>query len=767
MQQDSFSKQYMEQAGISMDKLFRAAGSNTVRILTLLIVVNILSIFDVSLWSITGILWLVLLIPVFGALIMGSLIRPSIKFVNWVLFSGGIALAALMFFALLLNTVGIIFDFPVFEKRLMLMFLDTLVIGAVAVWWRATDRTKNKRLFPAVSDNFSKHRFRAAALFAIIPFSILGAIQLNNNGPPFVAIGSLILIILIIVYVSLIAKDLSDEERALSIYAIATSLILSVSMRSNFLLGFDIHQEFQVFNATVQNGLWQPQLIRDAYNSCLSITVLPAVFHSIIPSSPEQVFKFTMQLVGSIIPVIVYALASTKLPKFKNFAYLSALFFIVQGQYIFQFPGLVRQQIAFIFFGLLFLGFQSVELSRTVRNALTLTFGLSLVVSHYSTAYVTLFLLVLLIIIKVFLSRILPIFRRSPITSLWSISPLYVGIIILFAFLWHGQTLQSSGGVIDKITSSLNSLESTLDTDSRSDFVNTTFGIGGYSYDYDTLQNIAKDTAADDMYVDASTKYSVTPASSVGPSPDGTAQSFMYTALHRLIPLISGVILAVGVIFTLVKSAAGKLDVGEGAALIAGSLLFVLLAVLPGISRDYNLERLYQQLLVLLCPAFVYGFLLLARFFHLRKYAGLLICTFIISYLIGTSGLTEKLLYNVSNINLSNSGSTYDNFYTTKSEVVSIKWLRTSNSGQQVIADRYNTLRFKAYSTIPQSQLRQGLLPSQIGQNDIVYSGDTNINRRITTDTYQRNTITYSFPVDFLEANKNVIYSGESSRIFK
>jgi uncharacterized membrane protein len=700
--------------------------------------------------------------------------NKSFDFAEWLIYSWGTSIACLLGVGLVVNTIGLASHHNTLTQHVLLPVVDVVVL-LFMIAQALRRRDGNSRLYPAFfSSKKLKHIARVLVSVLIPLIALLGVVRLNNGGTNNLAIVALILMCLYpIVLIGL--KKIYKEELIISLFAIGIALALSVSMRTNYLVGFDIHHEYQVFIATANSGLWHPHASGSVYNACLSITILPTVFKVIMPISAMYVFKFVMQLLFGVLPIIVFVIARRRSMKMR-LAYICALFFIVQGQYIFEFPALVRQQVALVLFGLIFASASSKSLSKVAKSILLIVFGLAMVVSHYSTTYVTIALLTLIVCLRPIFgyARMLvakKLSRPSPqhIQGMSCyISPIIVVIIMLTAFLWYGETLQATGGIGRAITGSITNFSSIFNSDSHSSFVNTTFGGSDFSYNQTTLEQVAAKQAVPSGYHTTSAQYQPQPASSNGIVVTNSIERALLDIEHKFIPILAGLTVGLGLLYMVISALSGSLTQDEGLLATGAACLFLLLAVLPNLSQDYNLERLYQQVLILVSPALIYGLgAVFTRWFPKRIIVGFAISITIL-YLIGTTGLMDQAIFHTANINLNNNGSSYDEYNVTSGDITSLDWIeRVMNPNDHINFDRYSALTAYAYGTIPTDRISQGQFPSQISKSSYVYASSTNLKNQLTYDTYQDNTLVFLFPGQYLQSQKNTIYVNQDSEIYQ
>ena len=68
-----------------------------------------------------------------------------------------------------------------------------------------------------------------------------------------------------------------ESSIVITIYLIALALLLMTSLRGWFVTGHDIQREFRVFELAADGGIWRIDAFQDAYNACMSVTILPTL----------------------------------------------------------------------------------------------------------------------------------------------------------------------------------------------------------------------------------------------------------------------------------------------------------------------------------------------------------------------------------------------------------------------------------------------------------------------------------------------------------
>jgi uncharacterized membrane protein len=283
---------------------------------------------------------------------------------------------------------------------------------------------------------------------SLIPLlSIFGTIQLNNFQ------GNLLLIILIVI-ISLIpiilsfAKNNLESLFPLIIFIIAISLLFHVSLVSDYLIGWDIYHEYYISNSVLTNSYWDITLPSNS-NGMLSLAIIPVIFSHICGIDLISVFKIIFPFVFSLVPLALYRIFQKQTN--SAIAFLSCFFFISYFHFYTGMVALAKQEIAELFLVLLVLLFLDDRMNKINRSILLIVFGISLITSHYGTAYIFVFCLFLVwlliffinnqfvhncinfIFIKIGLNKNLILFKKYN-TRIYSS---YVLLLFVFMFTWY------------------------------------------------------------------------------------------------------------------------------------------------------------------------------------------------------------------------------------------------------------------------------------------------------------------------------------------
>ncbi|MCP3683663.1 MAG: hypothetical protein GY861_13340, partial [bacterium] len=209
----------------------------------------------------------------------------------------------------------------------------------------------------------------------------------NNN------IGLIAFLLIIATYVVVLAVKHNIVPRniyPIIIFLIGISLLLMEPLRCSHIMGRDAHFEYDLFQQTLLNGQWQIFHDHD-YEACLSVTILPTVYQSFLDMDSEYLFKLLDLVFFSLVPLTVFILCRRYIAEF--YAFVAALFFITQERFVFAAGGF-RTNIAIFFFALAILILFHDRISEFNRKVLFFVFASACIVSHYSTTYILLVILI-------------------------------------------------------------------------------------------------------------------------------------------------------------------------------------------------------------------------------------------------------------------------------------------------------------------------------------------------------------------------------------
>jgi len=162
----------------------------------------------------------------------------------------------------------------------------------------------------------------------------------------------------------------------------------------DYIWGYDINVEYFSANQVLAKGYWDMS-VAAGYNSVASVNLLAPILSLVLNINIIPLFKVIYPLIFSLVPVILLK-AYERLLGRKVWAEFSILFFIFLFTFFTEMMALARQMIAEVYLAFL------VYATLKKMNPILLTlFLVSLAISHYATAYLTMFALLPLLFLSI------------------------------------------------------------------------------------------------------------------------------------------------------------------------------------------------------------------------------------------------------------------------------------------------------------------------------------------------------------------------------
>jgi uncharacterized membrane protein len=413
--------------------------------------------------------------------------------------------------------------------------------------------------------------------------SIFGAYLMNLNGNNSIALSSILIISIAILLVGF-GRFANEKLFPMAIFAAALSLLFSTALISKNLWGWDIQGEYFVANLVVKNSIWNWTLPFD-YNSSPAVTILAPVLSKILDIDLVWVFKIVYSLLFALLPVGVYAIVKKQTD--SKIAFYSAVFLIINFTFFLEMPGLLRQEVGEVFLVLMLLSLFG-DLNRGRKTQLLLLFALGLSISHYSLAYLYVFILPLVWIAITVVNTDKSRFRLSHFHKTakaerltgdprsnsrdTTLSIAFVFLFIVLTLTWYSYTSSSSALTSFALTGQ------TIVHRFSSEFLVPQYSQGATAITQQTL----------------------------GP-------------LHNVaqyLRLFSEFLVTVGLGAALLKRSRFKIANPYIALAAASYAILVACIVIPNFASALNVTRLYHISLIVLAPFFVLGALTVFRFLH-------------------------------------------------------------------------------------------------------------------------------------------------------
>ncbi|MDD5149115.1 MAG: DUF2206 domain-containing protein [Flavobacterium sp.] len=554
-----------------------------------------------------------------------------------------------------------------------------------------------------------------------------------------------------------------------ALWMIGLSLLLMFSMRSWYVSGGDIITENQLFQLTSIKYIWNLANFKDAYNSCLSITILPNVLNNFLKIQGDYIFKIFNQIIYSIFPIIIF-LISKKYLIDKILTFLSVFFVIIFEGFIESSPMHIRQEIAFIFFSLMILILLTNDLFFNSIKILFILFGFSMIVSHYSTSYIaiTFFILTYIssFIWRKFKNMEIGKGKIKKIRSRFCLTIELTLLILLFGFLWLSQITQTSSGLVNVAESSIKQINNIFQEENNMGQISSYNDLlQNYTYElnikYNTLYKIK---LYDNIKIKEYYSRAINPEILSYKISIGFINIFGFYKILKI--LIQILIIMGGFYFLFFKIK--KNNIERLIMVIISTLFLVLIKLLPFVNSTYDPMRFFYQMIILLSSFLILGFLFFLKFISKNRIYFVITTIFIVYFLYSSGFLAQIIGGQAPNLQLNNIGDKYNMWYTYNEKNTAINWFILNENNKDILfVNNYDMRRFQVSSTSLNYRVFQGILPSTVSPGAYVYSDKTNILKNKAYLFPNNLVVPYNFPTEFLNENKNKIYNNEGSEIFK
>lgn len=691
-------------------------------------------------WVIT----LVVFITIPGYLLLQTLKPGKIARGESLSLSLGLSLAILLFGGLILNSLHAVGLHKPLTTVHIFAFFDTVSCLLLAGNYRQIVT------FSVPHIKVSLEQGIVIAVCTLLPFITIGGANRLNNG----ASNVLILIVMALIAVIFISLPLRPNLKSIYPYAvfmIGMSILFCNSIRGLNITGHDIHHEFVVFQSTFNKDLWvQTGKHGDPYNACLSITILPTIFAKLTTIPSIFIYKTVFQILfASFLPALYYM--------FKRFAsdrkaVLGVFVFMTFPTFTNDLPFLNRQEVAFIFIILLlFVNFM--DMAYRAKIFLTFIFLFSIIMSHYSSSYVT---LILLLISPIFYKAINYRLKNSGSIRFPLLNTRIILVALLLTFVWNSQITASTGNL-------------------RNTVVNTVINLVGPASKRQNFNYSLTQAPTSAKPIQIFTKYAANDPSTIHiiPKQELPVTKFGHAVahitkfhkpetinviFHAFLAKVLQLLVVVGTIVMFIRNRKRASSHERYLLALACASLFTLMlfTLLPQLAVDYDVTRLFQQSLMFLWLPSV----LLAEqlFFFLGRHR-----------LIGASALFAFLYLNLAGfipeltggfppqLPLNNSGIYYNYFYTHSSDITGTHWLAAHH-------DKSQDIKFDSGAAIAIQPFKYGVGLVNTGNPGYLYLDYTDTTRDSFRTIIDGVFIEYSNPTVLIDRNK--VYANNYAKIY-
>ncbi len=619
--------------------------------------------------------------------------------------SVGLSVAFVMFAGLLINTLYPLLGYnrPLDTPSVIASFSVILLGMAVIAWFRNRSEFSLK-LSSLKLTTREKAYLLVPALFPLI--SIVGMQIMNTTDNNAMLMALLFIIPAYLVFLVIRRNDVPERAYPPIILCTAVALMLLVGLRSSHIVGIDIHREFYLFQQTLANGRWQV-LMDSPLDAALSISLLPALYQSLLTIDGEYLFKVLYSLLFSTAPLVVYVMSRKYLT--SHLAFVASFF--IMTQFRFMDGALVpRTELAILFFALSVMVLFSDRLSAFNRRLLFIVFGAATIISHYSTAYIFFFVL---LFTWLGTAVAVPLLRKRKLSRAGrgesangqppaaanttnrdappflkrGLSVTGVCLLFLLVFFWYSQvTGVAFEPGVRYISNSLISLQELFILEARAEAAQAALGVGltgraapaiiTFIFSWLSIAFIAFGVLTTLFRY----RYSV------GFSGERTAEPPSFLS--------------------------EKLDSEFFFAALTCSALLVAVLAIPHAFRGYGMPRTYFQMVIVLAPFFVIGGLMVARFLRTKwRYAAVLLV--VVPYFMCTSGTMYQIFGVPGAATLNSTGSSYVTHITHTEEGYAATWVRRySEDDSMIYTDQLGVERLASQAGFHPERLNRSWLTS-------------------------------------------------------
>jgi uncharacterized membrane protein len=597
-----------------------------------------------------------------------------------------------------------------------------------------------------------------------------GALRLNNGHSGDVAVLAMSACVALLITAVIASSRLDEGLLAVILFASSLAMMWSRSLRSALVPGFDITSEYYDLHQTVLTGIWHTVHSGDAYGAMLSVTVLPAELHFLSGVPDLLVFSVVYPAIGAFLPVAVFTLARRIL--YRRWAFVAGAFIIVQA---FQdLPVVARQEIATVFFAALLAAMLDARVPRRSRWALVSLLSLAMVLSHYSTTYLTISIIGLMLPLQWVMSW----FREIPrVTGATAIA---FAVALGGAVIWYSQ--------VTHLNSGLGPLAQALKTQGLDVLPDRARGAGLLAayLQGNTLPPITPAHYAQLVHAyytlhkpwisplpDAGlARYSLQNPPPATPPPRWPAINNSLNLIWVIIQQLVNVLSAVGALLMVLRRKAPVITWQVGLLAVVAVIWLTVIKLSATLANFYNWDRALLQALVLLAISLCWCMQCLAGR-HAKPRANIILAIASASLtviFICASGLANIAvgggkLNGGTPLSLANNGEDFNRYYITAPELASSGWLgEVAQPGQFVYADHYAQLRLFAMNN--NLKLIGDVTPLTINQHAWIYASRTNVIAHIAEASFDSGLVSYRFPASFLNANYDLVYTNGSSEVF-
>lgn len=665
-----------------------------------------------------------------GFLILRILKLNQIGTAEKFVLSVGLSISFLMFFGLFLNSLlfSLGYNTPLSTTAILISFnLAFIAFGIIGYRINKTPTTSIINVNLTTSEK----------AFLIVPIlfpalSVFGIYVMNTTDNNIFLMFLYLLIPTYVVFICIFNRKFPERLYPVVILLISLSLLSLHMLRFPHIFGRDVHTEYYLFQTTLNNLQWSI-VLHSTLDSCLSISLLPTIYQSILyVNAQEYLFKGIYVSICSFAPLAVYIMSKRYIG--KPYAFLASFFFISQGAFLVAVRN-PRTDTAIFFVTLAVMVFLSSKIEPLKRTFLFIIFILSVVVSHYSTAYLFFYVILVTWFTVEIASKKYKINKKLT----------FMGVLLFsaFIFFWYSQiTVVPFDAGIRYFEATFTSLNEFFLEESRDP------GYGqlvGKEFEYGVVSMI---------------------------------NFFVVWGSFTLIGIgVLAILYGYKNMVSISSMTTGKPDFLKTkfeaeflAMALACAGILILMVVLPFVSTIYGIDRLYSVVIIILSVCFVVGSVVVSKYLKIQTY--LIMLLILVPYFLMVTETSYQLAGMPTSIILNSEGANrYDAEYLHDQESCSAKWLKNNVAED----DKLYTDRFGLHKLISQGEFSPRSVDSAsfIRHKEIngyLYLSYNNVVNKNVTKRDRIKRVAVDQPLtDYIDTfvGKNKIYANGGSEVYK
>ena len=285
-----------------------------------------------------------------------------------------------------------------------------------------------------------------ALVLSLPPLAALaGTVRLNVSGHADLAILVAITVVVLVALAVCLPHGIGPPRPMLLASAMLTATWQN-PMRGGWMAGFDIQHEFHIGSLAIHQGRFPLAHFVDPYGGMTSLTVWPALLHSLFGVGLHSVLVIAPSVFLAGCVLAIWCVVCEHLGR-RGAAILCAIFILGSEPLLQELPQVTRQCYALFFFCVLVMAVGSARLPVRAARVVAAAGGVGVAVTHYSTAYLT----AGAVLVGCALTYAYRTPREQRVLSLW------VSTVIVGAAVAWGALVAKTGSSISQVLASIRS----------------------------------------------------------------------------------------------------------------------------------------------------------------------------------------------------------------------------------------------------------------------------------------------------------------------